>query len=162
METIGERIKELRKSVDLSQKEFSKKIGISQGSLSDIEKGRNKPSIETFIAISNQFNVTIDWIIKGDMSNIKFRNSSDIPLGQIIKKLMKAIHIEKKKISEEFGLPLEHINKTFNFVMINRYLKSLTDDQLEFLILYKRLPVKDQNELRQLMKIKFQTLKEGT
>ncbi|WP_052144908.1 helix-turn-helix domain-containing protein [Halalkalibacter okhensis] len=65
MEHIGERIKKTRHAAKLKQKEFAQTIRMSQGSLSDLEIGRNKPSIETLVGISELYNVTIDWLIKG-------------------------------------------------------------------------------------------------
>ncbi|MCE3203123.1 helix-turn-helix domain-containing protein [Paenibacillus sonchi] len=47
---IGERIKAFRKLHNLSQVEFSTALGISQGHLSEIEKGNSKPSADTLIA----------------------------------------------------------------------------------------------------------------
>lgn len=55
MNTIGDRIKLLRKSRKLNQMEFAEAIGISQGTLSDIENDRSKPSIDTIISIHNTF-----------------------------------------------------------------------------------------------------------
>ena len=44
---IGKKIKELRKSKNLTQEEFSEQIGISRSYLSDIENNRKSPSVET-------------------------------------------------------------------------------------------------------------------
>ncbi|MCQ4922963.1 helix-turn-helix domain-containing protein [Tissierella carlieri] len=69
MKNIGERIKKIRKSIKMSQIEFSKKIGISQGTLSEIENGNNNPSIETLIKIKEMTNLDIDEIIYGKNNN---------------------------------------------------------------------------------------------
>ncbi|WP_018932290.1 helix-turn-helix domain-containing protein [Gracilibacillus lacisalsi] len=63
--TIGARFKELRLKNNLKQTDFSHMIGVSQGTLSDIEKGRSKPSIDTVIAVSKQFRISTDWLLKG-------------------------------------------------------------------------------------------------
>lgn len=47
MNTIGAKIKQIRKINNLTQIEYSKLIGISQGTLSEIEKGKVKPTIDT-------------------------------------------------------------------------------------------------------------------
>ncbi len=65
METIGERIKNLRKRKSLNQKDFSRAIGISQGALSDIEKDKSKPSVDTIIAISEKFGISANLILTG-------------------------------------------------------------------------------------------------
>ncbi|MFD0588740.1 helix-turn-helix domain-containing protein [Paenibacillus sp. GCM10027627] len=51
MNLIGENIRSLRKQVGLTQVEFSKQIGVSQGTLSDIELGNCTPSVETVLSI---------------------------------------------------------------------------------------------------------------
>lgn len=63
------RIKELRKKNNLSQKEFSDKIGIDNSQLSKIERGILTPTISQVIDISNKFNVSIDWLLKNEGKN---------------------------------------------------------------------------------------------
>lgn len=65
MESIAERMKYLRNSFNLSQKEFSKIIGLGQSRLSEIESGKNKPSFDTLVAISENFSISMDWLISG-------------------------------------------------------------------------------------------------
>jgi len=60
---IGRRIRALR-GFDLNQKEFGKKLGISQSMVSRLEKGEI-PSIELLIKISEVFGRSTDWILKG-------------------------------------------------------------------------------------------------
>lgn len=73
MTNISKRYRELREVNKLNQKDFAEKIGINQSSLSDIEKGRTKPSIETVIATSRHFSVSTDWILLG--KNVEFANN---------------------------------------------------------------------------------------
>lgn len=65
MPEIGGNIKRLRKLHKMNQNEFSKKIGVSQGSLSDIESGKSKPSVDTVISIHNEFNCSLEWLLTG-------------------------------------------------------------------------------------------------
>ena len=65
MNLIGENIRSLRKRVGLTQVEFSKRIGVSQGTLSDIELGNCNPSVETVLSIHDRYGVTLNWILKG-------------------------------------------------------------------------------------------------
>jgi DNA-binding XRE family transcriptional regulator len=46
MKTLGEKIKSIRKLNKLNQTDFSSTIGISQGTLSELEKDKYKPSLE--------------------------------------------------------------------------------------------------------------------
>lgn len=60
---VGDRIKHLRKSNSLNQKLFSEQIGISQGTLSDIESGKCNPSFETILALKRTFDCDLDWLL---------------------------------------------------------------------------------------------------
>jgi SOS-response transcriptional repressor LexA/DNA-binding XRE family transcriptional regulator len=74
MSTIGDRIRKIRKDNNLNQKAFSKVIGISQGRLSEIEKGKNKPSFDTLYSIKDNYEISLDWLIFG--VNYPFKNNS--------------------------------------------------------------------------------------
>lgn len=63
MSTLGERIKYIRKTNQLNQVEFAKIIDVSQGTLSELEKDKYKPSIDTIISIFNNFPVNIEWLL---------------------------------------------------------------------------------------------------
>ncbi|MEK5358147.1 helix-turn-helix domain-containing protein [Paenibacillus sp. FSL L8-0709] len=65
MNQIGDNIKLLRKGMRLTQTDFSKSIGISQGTLSDIEQGHCNPSVETVLSIHEQYGVSLELILKG-------------------------------------------------------------------------------------------------
>ncbi len=61
---IGKRIRALR-GFEMNQKEFGRKLGISQSMVSRLEKGEI-PSIHLLLKISNTCGKTTDWILKGD------------------------------------------------------------------------------------------------
>ncbi|WP_084410910.1 helix-turn-helix domain-containing protein [Paenibacillus glacialis] len=46
--------------------EFANIIYVSQGSLSEIEQDKYKPSYDVIIAINKRFNTEIEWPIYGD------------------------------------------------------------------------------------------------
>lgn len=60
-----ERITMLRELLQMSQTEFARKIGISQGALSQIENGRSRLSMETLKSLSVQFNINCNWLVNG-------------------------------------------------------------------------------------------------
>ena len=72
MDTIGTRIKQLRKHLGLSQKDFCQKVSIPQSRLSEIESDKTKPSYPFLQNASDIFNVSLDWLIvgKGQMFHI--------------------------------------------------------------------------------------------
>jgi len=61
---LGKRIKLLRKNRNLTQEEFSEKIGIEISSLSNIESGKSFPSLMTFVKISEILGVRLDELIE--------------------------------------------------------------------------------------------------
>lgn len=68
--TLGEKLKSIRKLNKLNQNEFSILIGISQATLSELEKDKYKPSLETIISIKNKFDVNFEWLLLDDAFNI--------------------------------------------------------------------------------------------
>lgn len=66
---MNERIKLLRKTLGLNQKDFGDKIGVGDTAISKIEKGDRNPSEQTVKSICREFNVNHAWLLegKGDM-----------------------------------------------------------------------------------------------
>ena len=60
------KIKEFRKRSKMSQAELASNLGISQSMVAKWETGKNYPSVENLIVLSNLFNCTIDELVKGD------------------------------------------------------------------------------------------------
>lgn len=65
------RIKELRKTLKLSQRDFGERIGVTDTSISKLEKGERNPSDQTIKSICREFNVNPYWLKdgKGEMFN---------------------------------------------------------------------------------------------
>ena len=60
---IGERIQELRG--EILQEVLAAHLGISQGQLSKVERGKMAPTIDTLLRLSDRFGKSLDWIVKG-------------------------------------------------------------------------------------------------
>ena len=60
---IGGRIRELRGEVH--QEELAAFLGISQGQLSKVERGRLAPTAETLLRLVEKFGKSTDWILTG-------------------------------------------------------------------------------------------------
>ena len=65
MDDINERIKLLRKTLELSQESFGKEIGVTKVAISLIESGKNKVTDTMAKAICHQFNVDYIWLTEG-------------------------------------------------------------------------------------------------
>lgn len=63
--TVGDRIRKLRKSLDLTQRAFGERINLKSNSIALIEGGRNT-SDQTISAICREFNVSEEWLRTGE------------------------------------------------------------------------------------------------
>lgn len=64
--TIGERIKKVRKSKNLTQQEFCNRIGFKQNSISLVESGKRNISDQAIKSICREFNVNEAWLRTGE------------------------------------------------------------------------------------------------
>ena len=62
---IGDRIKELRKALHLSQTEFAERIGSVQNTITGYETGRREPSNQVIALICKEFRVNEEWLRNG-------------------------------------------------------------------------------------------------
>ena len=62
---MNERLKKLRKTLDLTQQEFADKIGVKRNSLANYETGRNTPIDAIILSICREFNVNEEWLRTG-------------------------------------------------------------------------------------------------
>ncbi len=58
--SFSDNLKSLRQSLLLTQKEFSKRVGITPSTISAYEKGEKNPTLDTLIKISQEFNISLD------------------------------------------------------------------------------------------------------
>lgn len=63
--TLGERIRTARLANGLTQKEFADTLGIVQGYLSGIERGKKLPSTTLLYAICHKWGLREEWLIDG-------------------------------------------------------------------------------------------------
>lgn len=63
---MNERIRQVRKSLGLSQSEFGQSIGISDAAISRLESGVNSPSERTVKLICSTYHVNYLWLTRGD------------------------------------------------------------------------------------------------
>lgn len=64
-ETIGQRILKVRKALGFNMEQFGERIGVTKGSVNNIEKDRNMPSQVTIRSICREFNVDYTWLTEG-------------------------------------------------------------------------------------------------
>ena len=64
---MGNRIKLRRKELHFKQADLAELLEISNNHMSAIERGREKPSLDTFISICQALKVTPDYLLLGNM-----------------------------------------------------------------------------------------------
>jgi len=68
MSTLAERIKEIRKSENLTQQKFADRLGIKQNTVAQYEMGRNVPIDAIITAICREFSINENWLRYGTES----------------------------------------------------------------------------------------------
>ena len=63
---MKDRLKELRKALNLTQQKFADKLGVKQNTIAQYEMGRNDPSDAVIISICREFNVSEAWLRNGE------------------------------------------------------------------------------------------------
>ncbi len=125
---LGERIKFLRKELNLNQTEFGKKINIKQGSIASYESGTRKPLDTVILSICREFNVREEWLRNG----IKpMRNEFPISIDEYARQ-KNMTELEKSIIMEY--LDLDELTRKKVMEMLKKVFKEYLhkeDDQTE-------------------------------
>ena len=68
---LGPRIASLRQSYGLSQAELAQRLHISTSTIGMYEQGRREPSVDTLVALSREFGVSLDYLLSGRPDTIR-------------------------------------------------------------------------------------------
>ena len=92
METIGERVRLMRKQLDMTQEQMAQRLGIGKAALSMIETGKARLSARNKNILVQDFNVNPDWIETGegkmfnaepDLTSYNLRTDRSLPLQSV-------------------------------------------------------------------------------
>ena len=98
---MNERIRELRKHLNLTLEEFGKKVGVTKAAIGRIEKGERSVTDQMFLSICREFNVNKNWLRTGEGEMFTLQedeeaayvaellDDTDNPLYDLIKAIMK-------------------------------------------------------------------------
>lgn len=69
LKRIGERITAIRKRLNLPQSAFARELGVSNGSVSMMETGKNQPRFELIYNLAKKYNLNFYYLLfgQGDM-----------------------------------------------------------------------------------------------
>ena len=74
---MEERLKELRKTLNLTQQEFAEKIGVKRNTIAQYESGRNAPIDAVITLICRTYGVNETWLRTGEGEMFVPRDRSD-------------------------------------------------------------------------------------
>ena len=66
MNNLGERLYELRTKHEMSQGDLAEKLDVSRQTISKWENNMSIPELDKIISLSNVFDVTVDYLVKGE------------------------------------------------------------------------------------------------
>lgn len=98
---IGQRIKERRKALNITQTQIQENTSISSGNLSCIENGKYLPSAIALMELSKILDCSIDWILTGNSSISNNNNISDIEESETEKQLIDQFRSLSEEDQEE-------------------------------------------------------------
>ena len=76
---FNNRLYQLRKQKGFSQEELANRLNVSRQTISKWELGDSTPNMEKLIALSDLFKISLDELVKGEISSVKsdFSSKSD-------------------------------------------------------------------------------------
>ncbi|MCF2701584.1 helix-turn-helix transcriptional regulator [Enterocloster clostridioformis] len=63
---MKDRIKKLRRQLDMTQDDFSKKLGLARNSIASYETGRREPTNAIVVSICREFGINEIWLRTGE------------------------------------------------------------------------------------------------
>lgn len=117
--TQGERVLEIRKSLNLTMDKFGEKLGVQKSAISKIEKDKVNLSDQMTKSICREYNVNYDYLVNGE--------------GEMFDDLPQTVLDE---------LCVQYDCDSFDRVLIEEYLKLSADDKQVLKDFIKRLSKK--------------------
>ena len=123
---MNERLKKLRKTLDMTQQEFADRIGIKRNSLANYETGRNTPIDAIIVSICREFNVNGEGPRegKGEMF-IKMTRDEEIATF-----IGKTLHSEEDSFKKRLISALSALNES-DWETLEKLALSLVDKEKE-------------------------------
>ena len=120
MESLGDRIANLRKELDINQKELATKVRITEASLSRYENNLREPKSEIIVRLAKALETSTDYLL-GVNDNTKISKEDkliieNLSVSEKTKKLLEKIYSLEKEDREA-------IEKMIDNAYLKRFLK---------------------------------------
>jgi transcriptional regulator with XRE-family HTH domain len=96
MDSLGKRLRHLRRVKNISQEKLASLVGLSTGAIGAYEVDRTYPSVAVLVKISTEFQVSIDWLIKGEEAPKEAQSEES----QELTSLLRILEEKEKQISD--------------------------------------------------------------
>jgi phage repressor protein C with HTH and peptisase S24 domain len=77
MQTLGERLLMARKEKKMTQQDLARKAGLTQATISDIERGRNQTTVEA-PSLAKALGISVDYLLTGKNYTVKAGHEFDV------------------------------------------------------------------------------------
>lgn len=102
--TISQRIKYLRKNIlNLTQDNFSEKIGLSRSNIANIEVSRIKVTDRTIKDICRKFNINKEWLCN-EIGDIFINTNSNFTINKRLSLLRKTLGLTTRNFAEKLNI----------------------------------------------------------
>lgn len=98
---MNERLKKLRKTLDLTQQKFADRIGVKQNTIAQYEMGRNIPIDSVVSLICREFNVNEAWLREGTGEMFALIEK-ETKYHSMVDRIMKGEHEHVKNVFKAF------------------------------------------------------------
>lgn len=102
METIGQRLKEWRKSKGLTTLDINKATGLSTGGLSAYERDEKQIGSKSLIALWEEYDIDISWILTGK------KETDLLPEEQKLLEHYRASDLTGKELINDYAASIEN------------------------------------------------------
>lgn len=100
-EDVGNKIRERRNFLKVTQENLANDINVSASFISDIENGRRKMNLETMIKISIALKTSLDYFVLDNVKDIKTKNNIKF---DELKNILETVDEKKESIFLDFAI----------------------------------------------------------
>lgn len=100
-ENVGNKIRERRNFLKVTQENLANDINVSASFISDIENGRRKMSLETMIKISIALKTSLDYFVLDNVKDVKLKNN--IKYNEL-KNILETVDEKKESVFLDFAI----------------------------------------------------------
>ena len=123
---MNERIKKLRKHLDLTQQEFADRLSVKRGAIANYEIGRNEPTDAVISLICREFNVNEEWLRDGTGEMFLQMDDEDI----LMEWAGRVLGSDSNSFKKRFVKMLTSLTED-EWLLLERKAKELVNDETE-------------------------------